>query len=481
MKTTKIIISAFFYISCLVLTLIYASTGNAFGADNSVIEADYACYKYTDDTELVFIEIYYSFFRHRFYFKPDTAGYNAQIKISIEIRTETDELFDSSSWDMFSRVENLTEAKIPNYTINDVINAQLRPGKYNVIISASDYFSDLSGEKRFELIVPDYSTDELMLSNIELVYNVLDADGGSFDKAGKKLIPSTRGIFSHDNNIVYFYAEAYNLKTEWNSYTVDIRIYDGNGNIYKNIPPKTQPVAGQSAVILNGFNIASFKAGIYKLLLNVHTGGNSSSAEKYFEITPGKHEWELAIEREELADFPEAEDITNEKEAKNFRNQILYIASRQDLKQYDVLPLEGKRNFAKAFWAKRDLNPETTINEAKIEHYRRIRYANEAFSDFRSADGTKNGWRTDMGRVYIVYGSPSDIENYPSAIEARPWKKWNYDDVEGGVYFIFIDETGFGRYTLVHSSAQKEPKDYNWESRLLPSTIIRSYDDSFTD
>jgi len=185
--------------------------------------------------------------------------------------------------------------------------------------------------------------------------------------------------------------------------------------------------------------------------------------------------------REELADFPEAEKIFTEQEAKNFKNQILYIATREELKQYNGLPIEGKNEFSKKFWVKRDPTPGTAINEFKLEHYSRFRYANQAFSTFKSAGVPANGWRNDRGRVYIIYGTPSDEENFPSSLEARPWIKWNYDSVEGGVYFIFIDETGFGDYRLVHSSAQGEPKDYNWEERLLPATIIRSYDGSFFD
>jgi len=445
------------------------------------ITADYACYKYSDNAEVVFTELYYSFFRNQLFFRPDSSGYKALVNISIEIKSEAGELIDSSSWLMGNRVNALAEAKIPNYLINDIITAQLAPGNYTCTITASDVYSDVSGQKVMELAVPSFSDEKLELSLLELLFNVLEADGGSFDKAGKKLIPNTRSLYSHDNSIVYFYAEAYNLSPDWNTYTVNIRIYDGNGNIYKNIPPVTQAVSANSAVIMNGFNIASFKAGIYKLEIGVHSNGNSVTAEKYFEVTPGKAEWEMAMVREELADFPEAEKIFTEQEAKNFKNQILYLATREELKQYDRLPIEGKNEFAKKFWLKRDPTPGTAINEFKLEHYSRFRYANQAFSTFKSAGVPANGWRNDRGRVYIIYGAPSDEENNPSSLEARPWIKWNYDSVEGGVYFIFIDETGFGDYRLVHSSAQGEPKDYNWEERLLPATIIRSYDGSFFD
>jgi GWxTD domain-containing protein len=475
-----------FLIILLVFTLAPAGdadTGNAFSPDkeNIFIAGDYACFRYSDNADVMYTEVYYSFFRNQLYFVPDSTGYHALVDVSVVIKKESGELIDTSGWRASNRVANLSDTKIPNYLMNDIISARLQPGNYNVIITIADANSNLWGRKTIDVAVPAFSLEEVHLSDLELIYNVLDPDGGAFDKAGKKLIPNTRSVFSHDDNVVYFYAEVYNLDTAWTTYTMNIRLYDANGNIYKDIPAVTKPVTAGSLVLLNGFNIASFRVGMYKLEVSVHSAGNSASAEKYFEVTPGKLAWEMAKEREELSDFPEAEKITNDSEAKNFKNQILFIATREELSQYDDLPIEGKNNFARVFWQRRDPSPGTMSNEYKIEHYTRIRYANDNFSTFKAPGAARNGWRTDRGRVYIVYGSPSDIENYPSALDTRPWMKWNYDEIEGGVYFVFIDETGYGDYKLVHSSAQGEPKDYNWEERLTPSTLIRTYDDSYTE
>ena len=441
--------------------------------NNLFISADYSCFKYSDSTEYVFTEIYYSFLRNQFSFLPDTTGYYALADINVELKSETGDFIDSKSWQAALHASSLTEANQSNYLINDIFTGSLIPGNYDLTIMVSDVNSNTSGKRKIKMVVPAYSQDQLEISTIELAYNVTEADGGPFDKAGKKIIPNTRNVFSHDDTIVYFYAELYNLDRSMENYTLDIRIYDSNNNLYKNIPIATRPILEKPAIILNGINISAFRVGLYNLQVNAYSGDDSTFTSKIFEVSPGKLEWEIAREKRELADFPEADKITNEEEAKNFRNQILYICTRDELKQYDELSIEGKNNFAKAFWARRDTNPSTLINEYKIEHYQRFRYANEAFSTFKSKDGQGNGWKTDMGRVYITYGPPSDEENYPSSLEEKPWIRWNYNELEGGVYFIFIDETGYGNYRLVHSTAKREPKDYNWENRLKPSTIVR--------
>lgn len=460
----------------LCLLILYPAAGLADiseSPDKLFISVDYSCFKYSDNVEHVFTEIYYSLLRNQFSFQPDSTGYYAFADMNAELKSEIGDLIDSKSWQAAFHVSSLIEAKQPNYLVNDVFTGSLKPGNYDLTIMVSDVNSNTSGKQKIKIAVPAYSSDQLEISLMELAYNITEADGGPFDKAGKKIIPNTRNVFSHDDTMAYFYAELYNLDRSRGNYTLDIRIYDSNNNLYKNIPSTTQPVSKKSAIILNGFNISAFRVGLYNLQLNAYSGGDSVSTNKVFEVSPGKLEWEMAREKRELADFPEADKITNEKEAKNFRNQILYICTRDELKQYDELSIEGKNNFARAFWSRRDPNPGTLINEYKIEHYQRFRYTNEAFSTFKSKAGQGNGWKTDMGRVYITYGPPSDEENYPSSLEEKPWIRWNYDDLEGGVYFIFIDETGYGSYRLVHSTAKREPKDYNWEKRLRPSTSTR--------
>src|SRR6201981_1591943 len=69
---------------------------------------------------------------------------------------------------------------------------------------------------------------------------------------------------------------------------------------------------------------------------------------------------------------------------------------------------EERDQFIEAFWQRRDPTPDTIENEFKEEHYRRIAYANEHF-----AAGIP-GWKTDRGRMYIMYGPADEIESHPS-------------------------------------------------------------------
>lgn len=471
MKRALIVFLIFFGAGFARADLLDGSRDNRNLADDKLfISADYSCFKYSDNIDVAYAEIYYSLFRHQLSFQPDSTGYFALLDMYVEIKSDSGEVIDAKSWKTANWIPTLAEAEVQNYVINDLIKAQLSPGNYTVTIRATDTYSGKSGEKSMPIVVPLFSGTDMDFSNLELIYAVAGADGGNFDKAGRKIIPNTRGIYSHDDNVLYFYGEVYNLPPEQKTYTIDIRIYDTNDNLYKDLPEITQDLDTRTGVVLNGFNISAFKIGRYRLAVNIHSGGNSVVGEKFFEVAPGKYEWEAAMEKEQLSDFPEADEITTEDEAKNFRNEILYIASRDELRQYDELPLQAKTNFAKTFWTRRDPTPGTALNEFKIEHFERFRYVNEAYSTFSAPGAEKNGWRSDRGRVYITYGPPSDEENYPSSLQELPWIQWNYDKVEGGVFFIFVDESGYGNYRLIHSTAKSEPKDYNWENRIRPSS-----------
>ncbi|NWF84273.1 MAG: GWxTD domain-containing protein, partial [Bryobacteraceae bacterium] len=97
------------------------------------------------------------------------------------------------------------------------------------------------------------------------------------------------------------------------------------------------------------------------------------------------------------------------------REDVAYIVSDAERIAFLSLQSDAEReHFIEQFWLRRDPSPGTPANEFKEEHYRRIRYANDRFSD-----GVP-GWRTDRARVYISLGPPDEIESYPGLKET--WK-----------------------------------------------------------
>jgi len=85
---------------------------------------------------------------------------------------------------------------------------------------------------------------------------------------------------------------------------------------------------------------------------------------------------------------------------------VSWIIKPDDRVSFLRLSSDAERDdFARQFWLRRDPTPGTEENEFKEEHYRRLAYANQHFAH------TISGWKTDRGRIYIVYEPPDRIDS----------------------------------------------------------------------
>jgi len=154
--------------------------------------------------------------------------------------------------------------------------------------------------------------------------------------------------------------------------------------------------------------------------------------------------------------------VMSDEELDDFFAKSKYIAKDSEINTYDDLTTESaKREFLTKFWKARDEDPSNDENRYLMNYIRRIEESNQNFDALG-----KEGWKSDRGRVYIIYGPPSEINRYPNESETRPYERWTYYDIENGVEFIFGDITGFSNYRLIHSTKRGEMNDPNWQRRI---------------
>ncbi|MCX7973816.1 MAG: GWxTD domain-containing protein [Candidatus Aminicenantes bacterium] len=131
-------------------------------------------------------------------------------------------------------------------------------------------------------------------------------------------------------------------------------------------------------------------------------------------------------------------------------NLVAYIILPQEKEVFLQLDNDRDRDlFIEAFWRQRDPTPGTPENEYKEEHIRRFNYANKFFG--RST--TREGWRTDMGRIYIILGEPVSIERFESSSFIVPCQAWSYygdpkKDLPPHFVLLFYQRGGVGEYKL---------------------------------
>lgn len=160
-----------------------------------------------------------------------------------------------------------------------------------------------------------------------------------------------------------------------------------------------------------------------------------------------------------------------EKEGKYYKNwrdiDVRYIITDEELASFKKLSTDAERDqFIEAFWQRRDPTPDTEENEYKEEHYRRIEYANEHYQS-----GTP-GWRTDRGRMYIMYGKPDSIDSHPMGgpyqrtpeegggqTSTYPFEIWRYRYLEGigqEIEIEFVDRCGCNEYHMTLDRSEKD-------------------------
>jgi len=105
--------------------------------------------------------------------------------------------------------------------------------------------------------------------------------------------------------------------------------------------------------------------------------------------------------------------------------------------------------FMETFWKQRDPTPGTPENEYRDEIVKRFKYVNEFFG--RAT--TREGWRTDMGRYYMILGPPTGIERYDATLGLVPAQAWSYygdarKDLPPQFVLVFYQRGGIGEYKL---------------------------------
>ena len=146
---------------------------------------------------------------------------------------------------------------------------------------------------------------------------------------------------------------------------------------------------------------------------------------------------------------------------------VVWIITDEERAAFKQLSNDEERdNFIEAFWQRRDPTPDTEENEYKEEHYRRIAYANEHF-----AAGIP-GWKSDRGRIYIMYGPADEVDSHPSGgtyerpmeegggeTSTFPFEDWRYRYLEGigqEVIIEFVDSCMCGDYHMTMDRSEKD-------------------------
>jgi GWxTD domain-containing protein len=369
-------------------------------------------------------------------------------------------------------------------SLPQVFPFHIRAGTYTLQCQMIDRKRGIGDITENELVIPDYPDDQLSISDMELAIRMEREEGTSkFHKNGYLIYPNPQNVYGESLPRLMYYAEVYNLnfqKEHSGLYYVNTEVLDSQKNVLRSYERKIKPIAGPSMVEVGGFPVTTYTSGVYFLKLTVTDSSNGAKAsrfKKFYVFHPSEIAVRSVTESGETTTrivFPTDYSTLDTSQVEKALEDITYLLTPGDERQLKKLNLEGRRTFLSQFWTSRDPDPSTKENEARTEHYRRLGGADQLYGYLDIP-----GWKTDRGRIWILYGRPDTEESHPMEIDAKAYKIWYYDKLEGGVMFVFVDKSGFGNFELVHSTKRGEVSNTDWYSKEVQGYRTRDRGQDF--
>jgi len=291
------------------------------------------------------------------------------------------------------------------------------PGHFKMAIRVTDRDTNAGSVLNTEIEVPDLSEAPAM-SDIVFLYE----EPGRKDRRWPGYRPAIRRVFKETHHFVTFYYELYNTEL-FDSLNVNYEVIDDEAKtVFVSYPA---PVRGPTTAHMDKVPVDSLSNGRYLLKVSVTDAGGKVVLSRAEEFEVSTDTFYLGKDLEDAVALLE------------------YIADRSFVERLVKAPLEERRILWEQFWREKDPTPTTPRNEFYEEHLRRFKYADKNFRTNMS-----EGWRTDRGRIYIVYGPPDEIESQGMEVDRDPTEIWYY--TSSGRTFVFVDHTGFGDYILAN-------------------------------
>ncbi len=443
------------------------SLSSSIGAQPLTVQAGMNIFPDPQGDGRAYVEFPFTINRSQFQFDSTEDGQWLRAAVYAEmLLTDTlDNSVDTAGTFFYTRVKDSIEAGRKDIKLFNKLHLMVPPGVYKGKMTVIDASNKREGAFLFNKIEIDpIEMKHLKLSDLELAYRIRPVDSAEevsgqnrLVKNGLEILPSPMGVFSEKDSSIYIYAELYNLQFKnisQDSFNVSFKVFDDRGEMYYDFGNVNLPKPGPSAVISNVLDIEDWAPGKYDLRVTATDYANTESDMRIHRFVIFPQEGQFASMAYQYVSPLDTAGIVT------LSNVIKYVVKANDYVLFNNLTESGKTRFVRQFFSDNDPTPGTPRNEFLEDVFNRYVYANENFSSFPDAG---DGWRSDRGRVLMQYGIPDEIKDAISPSLVNPWQKWNYYQLQGGVYFVFVDEEGYGDYRLVHSTASGEKYDDDWE------------------
>lgn len=339
------------------------------------------------------------------------------------------------------------------------------PGRYTIEVTVTDSATGRV-ERRQEPLeafgqAPGAS-DLLLASGIRRFEDDTVLRVGEVKKAQLVLTTSGRPVLTPSDTLLGYYIELYPPRAE--TTMVAVRVVSDSGKQMVAVPPSPLAVGAGGRFTYGALNMSGLPPGSYQL--EVSATGPDFQVKRVSGF--GMADMKTVETRTALSAAEEWPGGLTEAQMDSAYAPLDYLMDGSERGQYSTLSVDGKRNWLKRFWAKRDPTRGTPRNEAREQWEANIKEANRQFVEGGSSG--RPGWSTDRGKIFMKMGRADQIITRKVPQSGMPYEVWRY--TRSRLYtYVFMDLTRFGNWTLIYTNDPREVSRPGWDQLLGPDAL----------
>lgn len=363
------------------------------------------------------VEIRYAVTYDELLFLRHEDAYRARYEVTAILYDRDGEQVTGDSWRRAVEVADYAQTNSRRLRAEETLTLSAAPGTYRLKVELMSVDTRSSGVVETMLEIPRIAPGELTLGTIAF------ERGGEPSRQDSVSVANPSREYGERVPVVRLRIPVYGAPGA--RYELKLSVESSDGLVFKAFTD-TADQADFLTEHTREFGVLDLEVGNYfaKVRLERVGGGDRAVRRARFRVVTSPKSWGEDFEK--------------------MISQISYVATREDIELLLDAPEDARDEAWEAFWRRHDPDPDAEGNAFKEEFLRRLGYANLHFGS------TIEGWQTDMGRVYIQYGEPDDIESQPVGRMLNAWETWYYYNHH--TKFIFVDREGFGEFVLVEAS-----------------------------
>lgn len=298
------------------------------------------------------------------------------------------------------------------------------PGNYEIVISVLDQASGKESSRSVETFIPDPGNDIVNLTTVQL-------HAKDNDRNTEEFFPVTTYDVTADKDSIRFLVQVTNNRSE-DPLTINSRLIRFRADTtaarpmsFTNYNPASIPYKG---IDYSDFEIRESSRRVLEQPGSVMIQYNFPLPQR------GNYRFEVYANRDGEEELFKARDFSVKSEnyptlktPKELAEPLVYLMSDGDYE--DLLSIQNPDSLKEAidrFWLSNIRSTSRARNVISL-YYERVEEANKQFSNF------KEGWKTDSGMIYILFGPPWYVD---TSLNTMQWS-YSYDRYDSNYNFVF--------------------------------------------